>query len=445
MAGCGVATSKPDNPEHTALTKSFPNLVKCIARSPGEITDELIPFTIFSTKEKESLRSTRRLSDMEKARKIMDIVKSKVKSEPSFLDNFISILEEHEWMKPCTDELKQHLEAKKQTSQKSISASERTTVEATNPGPVIPDIQPVPDIYTKINEREQSVTLSTNLDRSDLKNRTTFIRQKFASVVTCVKNALKRTGVTTKDLADHLGELESCCSDHIKGRNELFFCKALIKQIQEECESDVCEVFKVLKRYYSWINFGLIESIIDGFLGDDAKVQKQWTKYQSHYKEYCSERVCEIPKPLNGTQTFSESIQQENTRVAFKIEYKWREIRFDRLDNFIASINRLLGLKPYTLCLYTVEQGCVELVFEVPQHAADVIFPPTEEQLLALQKHNITYSGELECTIIIATCVMIQLHRLCIFHYYVGLCVTVYRAIIITLYSYTLNCIIMSL
>ncbi len=391
MAGCAVATSKPDNPEHRALTKSFPDLVECIAKSPGKITDELVPFAIFSDEETESLRSSR-FSDRDKARKIMDIVMRKVESEPSFFSNFISILEKHDWMKSCTDELKRNLEDKKQTSQESISASERTTVEATSHGPIIPDTQPVPDIYTKINEREQSV-MSPKLDRSDLENRTTFIRQKFASVVTSVKMALKRTGVTTKDLTDHLGELESRCSDHIKGKKELFFCEELIKQIQEECESDVCKVFSVLKRYYSWINFGLIESIIDAFLRKDANIQEQWAEYQSHYKEYCSERVCEIPKPLNGARKSFK--QQKSTGVIFKIDYGWKEIRFDRLNIIRASIIRLLDLKSPTLYLYTVEQGCVKLVFEVPQHVADVIFPPTEEQLLALQEHNIRYCGEL--------------------------------------------------
>ncbi len=100
MAGCGVATSKPDNPEHRALTKSFPKLVKCIARSPGEITDELIPFTIFSTDEKCDLRGSR-LGDRDKARKIVDIVMSKVKAEPSFLSNFIGILEKLDWKQHC--------------------------------------------------------------------------------------------------------------------------------------------------------------------------------------------------------------------------------------------------------------------------------------------------------------------------------------------------------
>ncbi len=126
MADYRVATPKlPDNPEHRALTKSFPNLVKCIARSPGEITDELIPFIIFSEEEKSDLRSSR-LSDRDKARKIVDIVMSKVESEPSFLYNFIGIIEKHDWMKPCTDELKANLKVLKESKKKSLKHQKRS-------------------------------------------------------------------------------------------------------------------------------------------------------------------------------------------------------------------------------------------------------------------------------------------------------------------------------
>ncbi len=292
------------------------------------------------------------------------------------------------------DDVAKDIEQTSQFKSRLAPCSEHTTVEATSSGPITPDTHQVPDIYTKICEKDQSVTAMSRFDRSDLENKTNIIRQKFASVVTCVKMALKCTGVTTKDLTDHLRELKSCCSYHIKGIKVLFFCEKLIKQIQEECEGDVCKVFSVLERYYSWINFGLIESIIDAFLGDDANVQRQWTKYQSHYKEYCSQRVCRIPKPLNVAQKLFKQ-PKKSTRVIFKIDSEWNKIRFDRLNNIRASISGLLGLEPHTLYLYTVNQGCVELVFEVPQHVADVIFPPTEEQLLALQEHKITYSGEL--------------------------------------------------
>ncbi len=125
MADCGVATSKPDNPEHKALTESFPDLVECIARSPGKITDQLVPFTIFSDEEMDDLRSSR-FGEREKARKIMDIVKSKVKSEPSFLNKFISIMENCDWMKSCTDELKANLKALKESKQ-STGTSEQAT------------------------------------------------------------------------------------------------------------------------------------------------------------------------------------------------------------------------------------------------------------------------------------------------------------------------------
>ncbi len=240
MADYGVATSKLDNLEHEALTKSFPDLVECIARSPGKITDQLIPFTIISTNEKENLRSSRLLSDSDKARMIMDIVMSKVKSEPSFLYNFIGIIEKHDWMKSCTDELKANLKGVQKsnstninstsinsTSINSTNINEPSTVETANSGPITPDpgTPPVTDIYTHVSSNEsRPVTTKKQFNESDLENRTKDIQQEFASVVTSIAMALKKEGVKTEDLVFHICGLRSVCSDSIKLIKIRYFC-----------------------------------------------------------------------------------------------------------------------------------------------------------------------------------------------------------------------------
>lgn len=385
MAQGGIGVSdviRNRNPECEALIKSYPTLVENLARSPGTLVDKLIPFTIFSKEEESRVRS-HTISDMEKGRLIMKVVQTKVKSMPLFLHNFITIMEKEDWLKHCTDDLKDNLEASKDTAVKS----------ATNPNldaQIMADLPPIDDIYSLVNNKESPLGVEKcQFDEKDLENRTTRIQQKFASVVTNVAMALKHKNIHTDDLVLHLSQLKCAISDNIRGNEVLQFCDATIKEIEERCQSNVHQVFIEIQRYYSWINFGLIESIIDGFLREDKSVQALWAEYQKKFQEYCRERVCKIPKPLNGLQTFKQG--QKNKKVAFKIDYGWHEIRFDRLDNIRADITRMLGLKPYTLYLSTIKQGCVELVFRVPQHVADVIFPPTEKQLQSLQEHNIRY------------------------------------------------------
>ncbi len=392
MADYGVATSNRDNPEHKALTESFPKLVVCITKSPGEITDELIAFTIFSTNERENLRSSR-LSDREKAQMIMDIVMSNVESEPSFLSNFIGIIEKHDWMKSCTDELKRNFKAEQKSQEPIMMEPTFVDVMRSALAMVTPPIPSI-DIFTSLSSQNKIESQFDRFDESDLENKTDKIKQRFAVLVTSIIMALKREGVTTEDLTSLFKELGSVRSDHIEVDQVCYFNNEFMQQIEEECQSDVGKVFPVIRKCYSWINFDLIESIKDTFLTHNNDIQTKWKDYQTHYKEYCKERVCNIPKPINGTRLLPKLLQKSTT-VAFKIDCEWHEIRFDRLNGIQASIKRLLNLESYTLYLKTVKQGCVELVFEVPQHVADVIFPPTEEQLLALQEHTIIYCGEL--------------------------------------------------
>ncbi len=429
MAEEGAAVGIPDviHPDYQILVNSYPKLVKCIARSPEDITDELIPYTIFSDEEIADLRSKRH-SKKEKARIIIDTIISKVKSEPSFFYTFLSIMERLDWM---NDELRENLGAKPKSNSKPTNPNP----ESSNTNAATPDVPESQNIHAGLNT-ESMKKKPLNVDKSDLENMTTRIQHKFAALVSSVSWALKHKGeegVTTNELALHLRGLnpQIVNSDHIKPS---CFCLELIEQIEEECQNDVQKVFIYLQKFYSWINFDLIYGIIQAFLRDNDAIQTQWAEYQTDYKEYCNERAYDISTPLNGIRTVFK-LKQKTTEVVFKIDHEWRQISFDWLNSIRASITRLLGLKPFTLYLFAVERGCVELVFEVPQHVADVIFPPTEEQLLALQEHKIRYYGELKC--IIAT---ISLYSSTGSIYFTTICYCVLRVRAITL-----NCIIMSL
>ncbi len=393
----------PESPEYIAINKSFPKLVNCIEKSPGVITDELIPFEILSEEERSDLRSSG-LRDRQKAQKIMDIVMSKVKSEPSFLNDFITILDNKAWTKSYNDELKANLKDEQQRNATIGPNADHITIETPTPVPATADTNhvidnmPADDIYTSLNKKDvQTVKTKKLFEESDLENETEKIKQKFAVLVINISRALKKEGVTTNDFTYLLSEIGSVHSDNTESNQICYFCDDFMMQIKNDCQSDVGKVFPAIRKCYSWINFGLIESIKDAFLSNNEDIQAKWAAYQTHFKEYCNERVLvyKIPKPINGTRNISKLSQKSNT-VVFKIDAEWREMRFDRLMSIQGSIKRLLGLKSHTLYLKTVNQGCVELVFEVPRHVADVIFPPTKEQLQALQEHKIKFCGELK-------------------------------------------------
>jgi len=57
-----------------------------------------------------------------------------------------------------------------------------------------------------------------------------------------------------------------------------------------------------------------------------------------------------------------------------------------QLETFKPSVSSIIYLSKYTLCLCSVEKGCLELRYQIPQFVEVAIFPLSQDQQEALRE-----------------------------------------------------------
>ncbi len=374
MATGGVEILNTGNPELKALIESRNILVNSISQSPKAIADILVPLHVLSLDDKADIRSDR-LNDMDKARRIVDILTAKVKLDPSFYHVLIANLTKNKlWMTTCLEKVRENFDNAKQAEMDSESV-------CTLPKHV--------GLYTHL---ESVINPNEKFEEDQLEKDTKEMKNNFASLEACVLGALREDGVTPRALISYLQRLEAVESDMIKAKSILYFDENFIKIAKMNC-LDVYDVFEMIRDYYSWVNYRLLENIIDTFLDTNKLIRNKLKKYEDQYKKYCKERVCKIKKNL-FMRLFSRLFSSRGTDIVFKIDEKWDEIRMERIETIRDRINMVLNLKSHTLSLKTVRNGCVEVTFEIPEHVADVVLPLTEDQVQILKQHSITIIGK---------------------------------------------------
>ncbi len=382
--GVGISdTRHHGNPEHKALMESHLILVTSISRSPKDIADILVPLDVFSQNDKADIRSDG-LNDVEKARRIVKILTDKVEIDPSFYHRLIANLMEHvTWMKYCLEKVCKNFDNAKQ-AEPSHNSNDNSEMDSENVITVVPV-----GLYTHLSETEPLIVPSEKFDEEKLEKLTADIKKNFASLAACVADALVEDGVTPRSLIFYLQELEAVESDKIKAKSILYFDENFIKIAKKNCLV-VHDVFEMIRDYYSWVNYGLLENVIDTYLDRNEVIRKKRRLYENQYKTYCKRRVCKIPR--NRFMVFSS--RRQGTELVFKIDEKWDEIRMERIETIRDRINMVFKFNYHTLSLKTVRNGCVEVTFEIPKHVADVVLPLTEEQVQILKQHSITLIGK---------------------------------------------------
>ena len=392
MATSGVEILNTGNPELNALIESHFILVNSISQSPQDIVDILVPLHVLSQNDMADIKSDG-LNNREKARRIVKILTDKVELDHSFYHVLIANLTKNQsWMKSCLEKVRENFDNAQQ-AETSHNYNDNSEIGSENSSCVFTVPKKPIGLYEHLSETESLIVPSEKFRVNEvrLENMTTDIKWKFASFETCVATALEKDGVTSRSLIFYLEALEAVDSDNIKAKNILYFDKKFIK-IAKDC-SDVYGVFEMIRDYYSWVNYGLLENIIDTFLDTNELIRNKLKKYEDQYKKYCKERVCKIKKNL-FMRLFMRLFSSRGTDIVFKIDEKWDEIRMERIETIRDRINMVLNLKSYTLSLKTVRNGCVEVTFEIPEHVADVVLPLTEDQVQILKQHSITLIGK---------------------------------------------------
>ena len=234
---------------------------------------------------------------------------------------------------------------------------------------------------------------------------------KFQQLFSAVYKSLCERKVPVNALVTHL--LSMGALDPISKQSQ----KPLLQTYFQELRNagSIEDVLWVIRDYFSFFNYHVIEHIVSGLGTAQDKVMFQ--NYKEHFHQYSKQRIYEC-SPVYGPMS-----NAGHANLIFKIDSAYEQFTVEELENFEYRLSGIFCVKPQSvLRLCRVEEGCLQLIFQVPSFVQQVIFPLSSEQERALATEGVIKltCGDYQfpakvCSYCVVTCVycvyqLIQLH-----------------------------------
>lgn len=138
----------------------------------------------------------------------------------------------------------------------------------------------------------------------------------------------------------------------------------------------ISDIHRVIHPYMSFFNPELLAYVIEihGMPTD----HEDFEEYMSKLEAFC-QGIINPPMDLSSKE---HSVTKNREEIVVKLDLK--DKRLQRLRNVKSSIAKILGVKEVTLCIVSIQEGCTEVVFMVPQFVVKQLFPLLEEQIQAI-------------------------------------------------------------
>ena len=146
-------------------------------------------------------------------------------------------------------------------------------------------------------------------------------------------------------------------------------------QLKIEAAKTISEVFVTLCKYISFINYHIIEHIIDQH--GTARDRSLLDKYLTKFREFCKRSIFEVPLSTPNTRKTAKVFALKCTDVVATMEGVLR---------LKGRIAKCFGLRSSALHLYTFKKGCVELHFLISVAVFEHILPVSSSQHSALSE-----------------------------------------------------------
>ena len=141
-------------------------------------------------------------------------------------------------------------------------------------------------------------------------------------------------------------------------------------------------VFFAIQDYFSFFNYKIIQHIIVVFGTDDDQGEVQ--KYKETFERYCRRRVFECPPHVYGSRSESDHV-----RLVVKKDDVLGNFSMNELKVFQYRLCRILQVTEHTVQLVSVEDGCLQLTFQIPAFVQHLIFPLSASQETSLQMEGV--------------------------------------------------------
>ena len=203
------------------------------------------------------------------------------------------------------------------------------------------------------------------------------IISSYSKLNTDIRFSLTKRNVKPSQLANVLMEL-SAFPLRIRDGN-----KPLLEDCFEKIETaeSIQAVFKILRPYGSFFDCHIIKHIVNSELCTDEDRCKL-EKYLGELDGYCRRNVFECPHIASSDSKFPKLVVKVDDIVSKSFTMK-------ALDAFSAQIAESLKLSRHTLRVCSVEEGCLQITYQLSPFVVDEIFPLTPEQQMNLKSIHI--------------------------------------------------------
>ena len=149
-----------------------------------------------------------------------------------------------------------------------------------------------------------------------------------------------------------------------------------------EAADTIPKVFLVLKDYFSFFNYHIIEHIIEELGTQEDKAELQ--KYKEDFNQYAKRRIFEsLPQfgPVSNT---------DHADIFVKVDSQYENYTVAEIVRFRQKLSEILRVSSKgILRLCRVDKGCFQLMLQVPLFLQREIFPLSREQEMALEEERV--------------------------------------------------------
>uniref|UniRef100_A0A1X7TSI5 Death domain-containing protein n=1 Tax=Amphimedon queenslandica TaxID=400682 RepID=A0A1X7TSI5_AMPQE len=152
-----------------------------------------------------------------------------------------------------------------------------------------------------------------------------------------------------------------------------------IKSIEKEFDhvKTMKQLFKALEKHVSWFNFELVVKLVNTFITEERDLQRKWSTYCEKLKDYFKNNDTQAVQIADSIEFGLTDIPGTKVMIAkvARDDYTLNDLYF-----FHKLIADSLEVPQYKFYFCTIEDGCMELKYSIPDFLYSVLFPLTNQQ-----------------------------------------------------------------
>ena len=161
-----------------------------------------------------------------------------------------------------------------------------------------------------------------------------------------------------------------------------------IESIEKEFDhvKTVNQLFKALRKYVSWFNFELVVKLVNTFITDERDLQRKWSTYREKLKDYFKNNNTQAVQIADSIEFGLSDVPGTKVMIAkvARDDYTLNDLYF-----FHKLIADALEAPQHKFYFCTIDNGCMELKYSIPDCLYSFLFPLTNQQCHSLAEIGI--------------------------------------------------------